>query len=57
MAKKEHTILIALICQVCKTQNYITKKNKTENKEKLILKKFCKRCRKHTQHKETEKLD
>ena len=57
MAKKDNVILIALICQVCKSQNYITKKNKTENKEKLVLKKYCKKCKKHTEHKETEKLD
>ena len=57
MAKKEKRVLIALICQVCKSQNYITNKNKMEQKEKLVLKKYCKTCRKHTEHKETEKLD
>ena len=57
MAKKDHRILIALICQVCKSQNYITSKNKTTATEKLVRSKFCKRCRKHTEHKETEKLD
>ncbi|MBI5452190.1 50S ribosomal protein L33 [Candidatus Gottesmanbacteria bacterium] len=57
MAKKEQRILIALVCSVCKSQNYITRKNKLNQKEKLLLKKYCKRCRKHTEHKETEKLD
>ncbi|OGG14240.1 50S ribosomal protein L33 [Candidatus Gottesmanbacteria bacterium RIFCSPHIGHO2_01_FULL_39_10] len=57
MAKKEQRVLLALICQVCKNQNYLTSKNKLENKEKLLLKKFCKHCRKVTEHKETEKLD
>mgnify|MGYP001617625402 FL=1 len=57
MAKKEHRVLIALLCQVCKSQNYMTSKNKTENKEKLLLKKYCKRCKKHTDHKESDKLD
>lgn len=57
MAKKEHRVLLAMICQTCKSQNYITSKNKTEMKEKLVLKKFCKKCKKHTEHKETEKLD
>lgn len=57
MAKKEQRILIALICTVCKTQNYITKKNKLNDKEKLVMKKYCKRCKKHTDHKDTEKLD
>lgn len=46
-----------MICQVCKSQNYITTKNKLENKEKLVRKKFCNNCRKHTEHKETDKLD
>ena len=57
MAKKEKRVLIALICQVCKSQNYITSKNKLEQKEKIVLKKYCKMCKKHTNHKETEKLD
>lgn len=57
MAKKEQRILIALVCQKCKSQNYITQKNKELTKEKLKLRKYCKRCRKHTEHKETEKLD
>lgn len=57
MAKKEQRITIALVCQICKSQNYITSKNKIEQKEKLVLKKYCKKCRKHTEHKETDKLD
>lgn len=57
MAKKEQRILIAFVCTVCKSQNYITRKNKLNQKDKLVLKKYCKRCKKHTEHKETEKLD
>lgn len=57
MAKKEQRILIAFVCQTCKSQNYTTWKNKLNQKEKLLLKKYCKRCRKHTEHKEKEKLD
>ncbi len=49
--------MLAMVCQVCKKRNYITSKNKVEMKEKLVLKKYCNRCRKHTEHKETEKLD
>lgn len=57
MAKKgEQRIKIALICQECKAQNYITTKNKLNRPEKLVLRKYCRRCRKHTPHKETEKL-
>ncbi len=56
MAKKGPRGLIGLICSVCKTQNYTTQKNKTNVTEKLNLKKFCKKCLKHTIHKETTKL-
>ena len=57
MAKKEQRVKFALICQVCKSQNYITVKNKLNTKDKIILRKFCRRCNKHTEHKETDKLD
>ncbi len=57
MAKKEHRVVIAFVCQTCKSQNYINTKNKTTATEKLKLKKYCRRCKKHTEHKESEKLD
>ena len=57
MAKKEQRILIALVCTVCKSQNYITEKNKENTKDKLVLRKFCPTCRKHQEHKESSKLD
>ena len=56
MAKKSARILIALVCTKCKSQNYITSKNKQTTKKKLVLKKYCKRCRQHTEHKERTKL-
>jgi len=56
MAKKGQRELLALVCPVCKNQNYVTEKNKTNTPEKLVLKKFCKFCRKRTEHKETSKL-
>jgi large subunit ribosomal protein L33 len=40
--------IITLECPVCKERNYTTTKNK------LVLPKFCPRCRKHTDHKETK---
>lgn len=49
---KAKTILFQFECTVCKSRNYTTSKNPTENKEKLVLNKFCKKCRKHTDHKE-----
>lgn len=57
MAKKEQRLLLALICSVCKRQNYITSRNKINTEEKLKLRKYCRLCKKHTEHKETSKLD
>ncbi|OGD56720.1 50S ribosomal protein L33 [Candidatus Berkelbacteria bacterium RBG_13_40_8] len=51
---KSKSILIQLECTVCKSKNYTTSKNPTENKEKLEMSKFCKKCRKHTPHKEVK---
>lgn len=56
MAQKDATVKLGLVCAVCGYRNYVTAKNKLENKDKLVLKKYCRHCRKHTEHKETEKL-
>lgn len=57
MAKKEQRIKLAMVCQVCKAQNYITSKNKLNVKDKLLMKKYCKHCKKRTDHKESDKFD
>ncbi len=57
MAKKGNRILIGLICSVCKNRDYLTEKNRIEQKEKITLNKFCKHCRKNTEHTETTKID
>jgi large subunit ribosomal protein L33 len=44
---------ITLACVECKERNYITKKNRRNNPDRLELKKFCPRERKHTLHRET----
>lgn len=44
---------ITLACEVCKNRNYITRKNKRNDPDRLELKKFCPTCVKHTAHKET----
>ncbi|NCC70500.1 50S ribosomal protein L33 [bacterium] len=44
--------LIKLACDECKSINYYTNKNKKKLKEKIELKKYCKNCKKHTNHKE-----
>ena len=56
MAKKGPRQPLALVCTVCKSQNYITEKSKVNTPDKLILKKYCRKCRKKTEHKETSKL-
>ena len=55
MAKKGKRITINLECSVCKGQNYVTEKNKVNTQDKLVLKKFCRNCKKVTEHKEVKK--
>ena len=45
---------VKLVCSVCKNVNYRVKKNKKQHKDKLELKKFCRKCRQHTPHKEAK---
>lgn len=57
MAKKsEHRITVGLVCTVCKNRNYVTTRNKLNTEQKLLLKKYCRHCRKKTEHKETDRL-
>jgi len=35
---------ITLACEVCKHRNYITKKNRRNDPDRLELKKFCPNC-------------
>lgn len=56
MAKKGNREIVAMICGKCKSQNYVTKRNKVNMEEKLVLKKFCKNCKMNTDHKESTKL-
>ncbi|RNL61113.1 50S ribosomal protein L33 [Nocardioides marmoriginsengisoli] len=44
---------ITLACVDCKERNYITKKNRRNDPDRMELKKFCPRCRTHTDHRET----
>ena len=46
--------LLRLKCTVCKNANYYTTKNKKKVERKLEYKKFCKKCRKRTNHKEAK---
>lgn len=49
MAKSKRTVIIALACTECNSQNYTEYKN-TAVKEKVSKTKYCKFCKKHTEH-------
>jgi large subunit ribosomal protein L33 len=46
--------IISLQCGDCKERNYSKTKNRKTTPDRLELKKFCNRCRKHTPHKEVK---
>jgi len=66
MAKKSKgpRQIIGLKCSVCNAFAYVTEFNKNNeqlkkqitNKSTFPLKKYCKVCRKHTEHKQAKKL-
>ncbi|MDO7975688.1 50S ribosomal protein L33 [Oceanotoga sp. DSM 15011] len=53
MASKNVIVNFSLKCSECGTRNYYKKKNRNF-KEKIELKKFCPKCRKHTLHTESK---
>ena len=53
MAKNEKRVKVTLACDVCKRRNYITMKNKQNDRERIEMKKYCRWDRQHTLHKET----
>ncbi len=54
MAKNIKRDKVRLQCTVCKEINYDTTKNKQKNPERIVLNKFCPKCAKKTEHKETK---
>ena len=46
-------VQVSLECQGCRRRNYITTKSKVNTRERIELKKFCRWCRSHVDHKET----
>ena len=46
--------IITLACGDCKRRNYSTMKNKRNNPDRVELSKYCRFCRKHTDHRETK---
>ena len=55
MASKSQDVRpkITLACTECKHRNYITKKNRRNDPDRLDLKKFCPNCNTHQAHRET----
>ena len=51
--KNEKRIKVTLACEQCKRRNYITMKNKLNDRERIEMKKYCRWDRPHTLHKET----
>ncbi|TKJ42814.1 50S ribosomal protein L33 [candidate division TA06 bacterium B3_TA06] len=47
-------VIITLACSECKRRNYTTTKNKRNTQDRVTLKKYCRFCRKHTEHKEVK---
>jgi len=45
---------VTLACTETGDRNYITTKNKRTNPERIELKKYCPRLKKHTLHRETK---
>ncbi len=50
MAEKRANI--TLRCTVCKSENYMTEKNKRLHPQKFTCKKYCPKCNKETLHEE-----
>ena len=46
--------IILLACTDCKCRNYSTTKNKRKTTGRLEFKKYCRRCRAHTVHRESK---
>ena len=53
MARNDKRIKVTLACEQCKRRNYITMKNKQNDRERIEMKKYCAHERAHTVHKET----
>lgn len=47
-------VKVTLACTECKQRNYNTMKNKKNNPDRMEMNKYCRFCKKHTQHKETK---
>nr|CRH06695.1 50S ribosomal protein L33 [Candidatus Magnetococcus massalia] len=46
--------LISMACEECGRRNYTTDKNKRNQPDKFVQRRYCKWCKKHTTHKESK---
>jgi large subunit ribosomal protein L33 len=46
--------IVTLECKECKNRNYTTTRNKRKHSDKYKMKKYCRHCRRHTNHKESK---
>jgi large subunit ribosomal protein L33 len=53
MPKTENRPKITLACEECKRRNYLTVKNKVNDRDRIGLRKYCRWCRRHTLQRET----
>ena len=53
-AKKGNRVKVVLACTECKQRNYDTYKNGKTTTARLERNKYCRFCKKHTEHKEAK---
>ncbi len=54
MAKKDVRPVITMECTECHERNYTSEKSRRNDPQRIELKKYCRRCNKHTLHRETK---
>ena len=53
MARGDVRIALTLASEECKRRNYQSEKSKRNDPNRIELRKFCRWCGRHTDHKET----
>ncbi len=53
MAGSDTRPKVTLACTVCRHRNYITTKNRNNQRERIELRKYCTWCNAHRPHRET----
>ena len=48
MPKSDKRVKVTLACEECKRRNYITMKNKVNDRERIEMKKYCRWDKRHT---------